>query len=182
MHRQKKPSLTNPMPFSFPTDRVTRPPWITPTKPSVNSWPIIPCSGYVLASDPDPCHWGKHLQTEIRSQRGQPTVKNIETEQVSITSQNHGFASEKEALEERGHRYRIQPERPNGFRDANERLAGFSVQYHPEASPDPTMPIIFSKPSMTWFRRPRKKLLIKLAPSQRTPAIEKQKCDGKTRS
>ena len=65
-------------------------------------------------------------------------VKNIETEKVSITSQNHGFASDKEKLEEMGAivtEYNLNDQTVSGMRLKNHPV--FSVQYHPEASPGP---------------------------------------------
>lgn len=69
---------------------------------------------------------------------GNQPVKNVETQQVSITSQNHGFASDKEKLEEMGAvvtEYNLNDQTVSGMRLVD--LPVFSVQYHPEASPGP---------------------------------------------
>ncbi len=65
-------------------------------------------------------------------------VKNLETGHVEITTQNHGFAVQKDGLEPsvaRISHLNLNDQTVEGL--AFERFAGFSVQYHPEASPGP---------------------------------------------
>jgi carbamoyl-phosphate synthase small subunit len=69
---------------------------------------------------------------------GNQPVKNLETGRVEITSQNHGFAVEKESLEKAGGvvtHLNLNDNTVEGFR--HRELPVFSVQYHPEASPGP---------------------------------------------
>jgi carbamoyl-phosphate synthase small subunit len=67
-------------------------------------------------------------------------VKNLITGHCEITSQNHGFAVEKTALE--NHRdvilshINLNDGSVEGLQSAGDRKA-FSVQYHPESNPGP---------------------------------------------
>ncbi|MBC8108574.1 MAG: glutamine-hydrolyzing carbamoyl-phosphate synthase small subunit [Anaerolineae bacterium] len=69
---------------------------------------------------------------------GNQPVKNLDTGRVEITSQNHGFAVDRNSLEKAGGvitHLNLNDHTVEGFRHAT--LPVFSVQYHPEASPGP---------------------------------------------
>jgi carbamoyl-phosphate synthase small subunit len=81
---------------------------------------------------------GRTFKLKFGHRGGNQPVKNLDTDTIEITAQNHGFAVDMETL-------RGQPVRPThvNLNDhtnegmAHEDYASYSVQYHPEASPGP---------------------------------------------
>ncbi len=81
---------------------------------------------------------GKTYKLKFGHRGSNQPVKDLDTERVYITSQNHGFAVDKDSVEVRGFvvsKINLNDNTPEGMR--HKELPIFSVQYHPEANPGP---------------------------------------------
>ena len=81
---------------------------------------------------------GKTYKLKFGHRGANHPVKNLETKQVEITSQNHGFCVDINSLKDKGvelTHINLNDNTLEGFRC--KRLSAFCVQYHPEASPGP---------------------------------------------
>lgn len=93
------------------------------------------CLGHQLLSQ---ALGGKTYKLKFGHRGANHPVKNLDTNAIEITSQNHGFCVDLDSLKDKDvtmTHVNLNDQTSEGIR--SEKLRAFSVQYHPEASPGP---------------------------------------------
>jgi len=93
---------------------------------------------------------GKTFKLKFGHHGSNHPVKNLLTEQVEITAQNHGFCVDPDSLPSKEveiTHINLNDQTNEGMRHKSHPL--FSVQYHPKPAPAPTIPITSSPNSPT---------------------------------
>jgi carbamoyl-phosphate synthase small subunit len=102
----------------------------------LNEYPIFGiCLGHQIITH---ALGGSTFKLKFGHRGGNQPVKNLETGRVSITAQNHGFATDAKSIESWGAKIteiNLNDNTVEGLRHTS--LPVFSVQYHPEAAPGP---------------------------------------------
>ncbi len=96
--------------------------------------------------------WSEDFQIKFGHRGANQPVQHLETGKVEVTSQNHGFAVDEQSLPdclEITHR-NLNDNTIAGVR--HKSAQAFSVQYHPEASPAPTIALTSSIASKQRFK------------------------------
>ena len=88
---------------------------------------------------------GKTYKLKFGHRGGNHPVKDLRTGKISITAQNHGFATDPDSLPEDIEitHMNLNDDTVEGFR--HKKIPAFSVQYHPEAAPGPNDATYFFK-------------------------------------
>jgi carbamoyl-phosphate synthase small subunit len=139
-HRGGGRANTSPTPYSSPTARAI-PAALPYIHKTVTGAPARVSRSSASASATRCCPralGGTTFKLKFGHRGGNQPVKNLETGKVSITAQNHGFATDPKSLEKRGAKVteiNLNDNTVEGLRHT--RLPIFSVQYHPEAAPGP---------------------------------------------
>lgn len=119
-----------------PGDPTDVPETIATIKALIGKYPIFGiCLGHQIISL---AHGAKTYKLKFGHRGGNHPVKNLETDKIEITSQNHSYAVDMESLKATDlvpTHINILDNTIEGVKSKTEKI--FSVQYHPESAPGP---------------------------------------------